>query len=140
GASTDSFNPMTLSDELPITLCYCIMNGLIEFDAEGLPQPELFESWAVEPGAVKWVFDIRQGVTFSNGKTLTVEDVIYSINLHRGESVSQLKGNLEPITGIRKLSDSQIEITLSEGNADFVALLGDYHLLVVPDGHADWTN
>lgn len=140
GASTDSFNPMTLSDELPIALCYCIMNGLIEFDAEGLPQPELFESWEVEPGAVKWVFNIRQGIAFSNGKTLTVEDVIYSINLHRGESVSQLKGNLEPITEIRKLSDSQIEITLSEGNADFVALLGDYHLLVVPDGHTDWAN
>lgn len=140
GSSTDTFNPMVLSDEVPIALCYAVMNGLIEFDADGVPQPELIESWDVAPGAAKWTFNLRQGITFSNGKTMTADDVIYSINLHRGESVSQLKGNLEPITEITKLSDNQIEITLSEGNADFVALLGDYHLLIVPEGHTDWTN
>ncbi|MBL9061314.1 ABC transporter substrate-binding protein [Tabrizicola sp.] len=140
GTSTDSFNPMTLSDEVPISLCYAVMNGLIEFDGAGQPQPELIESWEVAPGAKVWTFNIRQGVTFSNGKTLDAQDVIYSINLHRGETVSQLKGNLEPITDIKKITDTQIEITLSQGNADFVALLGDYHLLVVPDGHTDWAN
>lgn len=139
GTSTDSFNPMTLSDELPITLCYAVMNGLIEFDGNGQPQGELFESWEVEPGATKWVFNIRQGITFSNGKTVDADDIIYSINLHRGDSVSQLKGNLATITEISKLSDRQIAITLSAGNADFVALLGDYHLLVVPNSHTDWT-
>ncbi len=140
GTSSDSFNPMTLSDEVPISLCYAVMNGLIEFDANGQPQPELIESWEVAPGAAKWTFNIRKGITFSNGKALDADDVIYSINLHRGETVSQLKGNLEPITDIKKLSDRQIEITLSAGNADFVALLGDYHLLVVPNGHTDWAN
>ena len=43
---------------------------------------------------------------FHNGKTLTTDDVIYSINRHRGEeSDSIIKAWLEPITEIKKDGD-----------------------------------
>jgi peptide/nickel transport system substrate-binding protein len=101
--------------------------------------PELLESWEAKPGAAEWVFTLRQGVTFHNGKALTVEDVIYSINLHRGETSSAARAIAEQIKDVRKLSDSQITIELAGGNADLPFLLSDYHFLVVPEGFTDWS-
>jgi len=140
GSASDSFDPRTYADSVMIAASLSIMNGLIEFDAEGTPTGELLESWDVQPGAQDWVFNVRQGVKFSNGKTLDADDIIYSIQMHRGETKSPAKGILEPITEIKALSPTQIGITLSAGNADFPALLGDYHLVVVPKDHSDWEN
>jgi peptide/nickel transport system substrate-binding protein len=138
GSATDSLDPRTYADSVMIAAALCCMNGLVEFDAAGNPTGELLESWEAKAGAAEWIFNVRQGITFSNGKTLDADDIIYSIGLHRGESKSPAKGILEPITEIKKLSDSQISITLSGGNADFPVLLGDYHLMVVPKDFTDW--
>ena len=138
GSATDSLDPRTYSDSVMIAAALTVMNGLVEFDAAGNPTGELLESWEAKAGAAEWIFNVRQGITFSNGKTLDADDIIYSIGIHRGESKSPAKGILEPITEIKKLGDSQISIKLSSGNADLPVLLGDYHLMVVPKDFTDW--
>jgi peptide/nickel transport system substrate-binding protein len=140
GSASDSLDPRTYADSIMIASSLALMNCLIEFDADGNPTGELFESWDVQPGAQDWVFNVRQGIKFSNGKTLDADDIIYSIGLHRGETKSPAKGILEQILEIKALSPSQVAITLSAGNADFPAILGDYHLVVVPKDHTDWEN
>ncbi|MCA0942271.1 ABC transporter substrate-binding protein [Salipiger pacificus] len=140
GSTTDDFDIRKLADWVPVNQAYMVMNGLVEIDSDNIAQPELFSAWDAEEGAAAWVFDIREGVTFHNGKSLTADDVIYSLNLHRGESSSAARSILAPITGIEKLSDLQIRITLESGNADLPYLLSDYHLLVVPEGFDDWSN
>ena len=43
----------------------------------------------------KWIFKIRKGITFHNGKTLTADDVVATINYHIGpDSKSPAKGVL----------------------------------------------
>jgi peptide/nickel transport system substrate-binding protein len=138
GSASDSLDPRTYADSVMIAASLTIMNGLVEFDNDGNPTGELLESWDVQPGAQDWVFNVRQGVKFSNGKTLDADDIIYSIGLHRGETKSPAKGILEQIAEIKAISPSQIGITLSAGNADFPAILGDYHLVVVPKDFTDW--
>ncbi len=140
GSTTDDFDIRKLADWVPVNQAYMVMNGLVEIDSDNIAQPELFSAWEAEEGAAAWVFDIREGVTFHNGKSLTADDVIYSLNLHRGESSSAARSILAPITEIEKLSDLQIRITLESGNADLPYLLSDYHLLVVPEGFDDWSN
>ena len=139
GSASDSLDPTTYADSVMIAASLCIMNGLVEFDADGNPTGELLESWDVQPGAQDWVFNVRQGIKFSNGKTLDADDIIYSINLHRSETTkSPAKGILAQIAEIKAISPSQVGITLTSGNADFPAILGDYHLVVVPKDHTDW--
>jgi peptide/nickel transport system substrate-binding protein len=140
GSASDSLDPRTYADSIMIAASLAIMNGLIEFDQDGNPTGELLESWDVQPGAQDWVFNVRQGIKFSNGKTLDADDIIYSIGLHRGETKSPAKGILEPIVEMKALSPTQVGFTLSSGNADFPAILGDYHLVVVPKDHTDWDN
>jgi peptide/nickel transport system substrate-binding protein len=140
GSTTDSLNPTTYLQWVPVNLGYQIMNGLVEIDDHNNATPELLTSWEAKPGAAEWIFDIRKGITFSNGKTLDADDIIYSINLHRGKSASPAAPELSPITGITKLSANQIQITMSSGNADLPFILSDYHILVVPNGFTDWAN
>lgn len=140
GTASDSFDPTTYNSSIPIVLSLAMMNGLIEYDDDGIPRGELLESWEASNGATEWVFNVRQGITFSNGKTLDADDIIYSIELHRTkESKSAVKGQLATVSEIKALSPKQVYIKLSEGNADLPVLLGDFHLVVVPNGHTDWS-
>ena len=57
--------------------------------------PHVAESFEPADGAKKWIFKIRKGVTFHNGKTLTADDVVATINYHIGpDSKSPAKGVL----------------------------------------------
>jgi peptide/nickel transport system substrate-binding protein len=91
--------------------------------------------------AAKWIFKLRKGVEFHNGKTMSAEDVSTSINWHRDkESKSAAKGIVDPIADIRIDGDYTLVFTLKEGNADFPYILSDPHLTIVPAGTsgADW--
>ena len=85
------------------------------------------------------MFAIRQGVTFHNGKALDAGDVVYSLNLHRGETKSGAKGIIGGIKDVRATGPHEVLITLNEPNADLPYILSDYHLMIVPDGWTDWT-
>jgi peptide/nickel transport system substrate-binding protein len=139
GSASDSLDPSTYADSVMIGASLACMNNLIEFDNAGNPTGELFESWEAKPGAAVWVFNVRKGIKFSNGKTLDAEDIIYSINYHRGEkSKSPAKGILEPIKEIKALTSTQVQFTLAAGNADFPVTLADYHIVIVPKDFKDW--
>ena len=138
GSTSDSLDPRTITDWVPVNLGYQIMNGLIEVDEANQPVPELLERWESKPGAREWVFDVRKDVTFSNGKTLDADDIVYSLNLHRGDSKSAAKTTLADVAEVKALGPRQVGITLSSGNVDLPYLLSDYHLLVVPNGWTDW--
>lgn len=141
GATTDSLDPSTYTDWVPVNTAYQVYNGLIEVDEKNVPQGEIFESWEPLPGAKEWIFNIRQGVEFHDGKSLTAEDVLYSINVHRGDaSTSAAKAVLAPITDVRIESPTQIRVVLDSGYADLPYLLSDYHIMVMKDGFADWSN
>jgi peptide/nickel transport system substrate-binding protein len=139
GSTSDTFDPTAINDTVPILLSLTVMNGLVEYDDDGNPTGELLESWEANEGATDWNFKVRQGVTFSNGKTLDADDIIYSIRLHTNEeSKSAAKSQLADITEIKAISPNEVFVKLSAGNADFPVLLGDFHLVVVPNGHTDW--
>ncbi|MGB7321455.1 MAG: ABC transporter substrate-binding protein, partial [Albidovulum sp.] len=79
-------------------------------------------------------------MTFHNGKEMTSADVIWSLNLHRGEgSTSGAKGLTGDIADITADGPNAIVITLSKPNADLPYLLSDFHMLIVAEGAEDFT-
>ncbi len=141
GHTTDNLDPATLSDEWNYNSNWMYRNCLVEIDYKGNPTPELAESWEASKDAATWTFKLRKGVEFHNGKTLDADDVIYSINHHRGkDSKSAAKGIVDPITDIKADGKDTVIFKLSEGNADFPYIASDYHLTIVPAGTKgdDW--
>jgi len=141
GGTTDSLDPATFEDGYMLTLGYAVRNHLTEIDENGKLSGDLAESWEVSDDASEWVFNLRQGVEFHNGKTFDAEDVVASINHHRGEeSKSAAKPIVNPIKEIKADGKNKVVVKLESGNADFPLLMSDYHLAIMPakDGKADW--
>ena len=138
GSTTDSLDPRSYTDSVMIDIAHGLFNGLVEWAQDGKPVPELAESWEARPGAASWVFNLRRGVTFSNGKTFDADDAVYSLNMHRGQTKSGAAGSFKAITDVKKLNANQIEITLASADADLPYVLTDYHVLMVPNGTTDF--
>ena len=139
GSTTDSLDPATITDMMMQVVNRQITNHLVEINYKNEPIPELAESWEPSKDAKVWVFNLRKGVEYHNGQTMVAEDVLYSINHHRGEkSKSAAKGIVDPIVDIKADGKDKVIFTLQEGNADFPFILSDYHLSIVPAG-MDWT-
>ncbi|MFK7944685.1 MAG: ABC transporter substrate-binding protein, partial [Paracoccaceae bacterium] len=139
GNTSDSLDGATYLDTVMICTARACRDSLVEVGQDNTAQPGLAESWEASADAKTWRFTIRSGVEFSNGKSLTTEDVINSVNTHRGEdSKSGAKGVFAGIEDV-KADGNVVEFTLKDGNADFPFLLTDYHMNVVPtvDGKAD---
>ncbi|MDG1737608.1 MAG: ABC transporter substrate-binding protein [Paracoccaceae bacterium] len=131
GSTTDSLDPATYEGTVNTVLAYSYANNLVEVDHEGKLTPELAESYE-SSDAITWVFHLRSGVEFHNGKTLAPEDVIASINHHRGEdSKSAASGLVKQIKDMRADGNSVV-FELEAANADFPYALSDYHLLILP--------
>ena len=114
GSTTDSMDPGTLTSNMNQNLNWQIRNNLVEIDHDFNAIPELAESWGSTPDAKVWTFKLRKGVEFHNGKTMTSEDVIYSINHHLGEkSKSAAKGYLKSIENIKADGKHEVVFELS---------------------------
>ena len=143
GNTSDSVDPTTFIDTVMIAFGRACRDSLVEVGQDNSAQPGLAESWEASDDAITWRFKLRSGVEFSNGKSLTMEDVIASINAHRGEdSKSGAKGVFAGITDVTADGKDTIVITLSGGNADFPFLMTDYHMNIVPskDGKPELTS
>lgn len=137
GAATNGIlDPTTYSSNFLMFGGNCWGNALTQLDGNGDLRPELAESWDVSADAKTWVLKIRQGVVFHNGKTLTPEDVVYTINRHRApEATSGLRGafgNME----VSVSGPNEVTFVLDRPNVDFIFTLGDYHLQIQPEGAA----
>jgi peptide/nickel transport system substrate-binding protein len=140
GSASDSLDPIAAADAVPFMIGYMLYNNLFEVADDGSVHGELVESWDVKPGAADWTLTLRKGVTFTSGKTLDADDVIYSLNLHRGETKSGAKVFLADVTDIKKISASQVQILLKNGNLDLPYNLCTPNFLIVPNGFTDWKN
>ena len=139
GANTsDSWDARTHSDLFMIACAQgAVFDSLTEVAADGSLKGELAESWESDD-AITWVFNLRQGVTFHNGKSFGADDVIESLQMHVGEdSKSAAKPIVENVAEMNKLGDYQVELVLNAANVDFPYLMSDYHLLMYPAGQID---
>lgn len=133
GSTTDSLDPATYENGFMTNTASSLFSALTEIGPDGSLRGDLAESYEGLNGGATWVFNLRQGVEFHNGKTLTADDVIASLNYHRGEdSKSAAKGLLSAVTDIRADGPNRVVIDLTEPNADFPFVIGDYHLVIMP--------
>ncbi|WP_254439192.1 ABC transporter substrate-binding protein [Ruegeria arenilitoris] len=141
GASTEQLDPGQISAGFLIPLSLGVNGFLTAIDADSNVQPSLAQSWEASPDASVWTFSLRDGVEFHNGRSVTADDVIASINYHRGENSTSTGAPL--LAGVKTLradGPQTIVFELEGGNADFPAILSDYRFAILPaDGDSiDW--
>ncbi|MEM6973605.1 MAG: ABC transporter substrate-binding protein [Pseudomonadota bacterium] len=142
GSTSDSLDPATYTDIYMISVGFATHSTLTEISPEGELVGDAASEWEANDDASVWTFRIREGVTFSSGAKVTPDDVIASINHHRGEdSKSAAKDIVGGIQDIATAGSDAVAFTLDGPNADFPYLMADYHLIIMPanaDGTANW--
>jgi peptide/nickel transport system substrate-binding protein len=133
GSTTDTLDPATFTDSYMQFVGYGLRNHLTEVSNTDELIPELAESWEASDDAVTWIFKLRKGVEFHNGKTLDAGDVVATINHHLGEqSKSAAKAILASIEEVKADGKDTVVFTMKEGNADFPYIVSDYHVAIMP--------
>ncbi|MGH2404133.1 MAG: ABC transporter substrate-binding protein [bacterium] len=57
-----------------------VYDTLVFYSASGRFTPGLAESWTTSLDGLTWTFHLRRNVKFHNGRPMTAEDIVYSIN------------------------------------------------------------
>ncbi|MCC6941702.1 MAG: hypothetical protein IT551_08870, partial [Novosphingobium sp.] len=136
--SGETLAPQVNETKFMQCLQFQIRNSLIELGPGGVLVPELATEWEGNDDSTVWVFKLRQGVEFHDGRPFTAEDAVYSLNLHRGaDTISTIKGMLEPIIDAKATDKYEMTVTLSAPNSGLPSLFTMPPMLVVPAGETD---
>ncbi len=134
GASSDTLDSALWASDAPIGFGRTWCEGLVEVSPAGEVEMRLAESVEASADAKTWNFKIREGIEFHNGKTMTPEDCLKTLQRHSDENSKS--GALGIVSGIESMAvDGQnLVVQLAEANADLPYLMADYHLMIFPDG------
>lgn len=96
-------------------LSYQVLDSLLSLDENGVAVPWLAENWSVSDDQLTWTFELKEGVSFTDGTPLTAEVVAYNFDYWVGggnsTAVVWLGGYYEHATAV---DDTTLEITLSK--------------------------
>ncbi|WP_295316042.1 ABC transporter substrate-binding protein [Roseobacter sp.] len=137
GESTNSLDPALAASAVPTVNLRNFGDCLVNVAPDGSIENRLAESIEASADAKTWNFKIRKGVEFHNGKSLTPDDVMRTMERHSNEDATS--GALGIMQGIESMAvdGDNFQVTLSTPNADLPYLLADYHLQIQPDGGFD---
>jgi peptide/nickel transport system substrate-binding protein len=143
GATTDSFDPATWAHGMNFAWGKSIMGApLVRIDQKANVVAHAAESFEPADGAKKWIFKLRKGATYHDGKTFTSDDVVANVMYHTGpDSKSPAKALLSGVTSVKADGPETVVFELSAGNADFPYLLSAYQMAMYPskDGVIDFS-
>ncbi|MFC5823970.1 ABC transporter substrate-binding protein [Nonomuraea insulae] len=93
-------------------------------------QPLLAEKWDT-PDPKTYVFHLRKGVKFANGREMTADDVVGSLKRLLA-SKGVWRGQLGPVKSVTKDGDDQVKVTLSEPYTPFLTALANVPAAILP--------
>lgn len=116
-----------------------IFSGLIKFDEDLQPTGDIAERWEVSADGRTYIFHLRKGVKYHDGRLLNASDIKYSLEracypatgsrtapTYLGDIVGALDvaaGKARSISGIEIIDDSTIKITIDAPKAYFLSKL-----------------
>jgi len=93
--------------------------GLVAPDGVGNLVPALAEKFE-QTSPTTYVYTLRADAKFSDGKAVTIDDVIYSINMAKDENISpNIAYYWANMASVEKTGDNQVTITLSSPDVAF---------------------
>jgi len=102
-----------------------IFSGLVKFDSQGLPQPDLAESWGISQDGTLFNFSLREEIFWHDGAPITTEDVLFTVGLLQSgnalipEDLSQFWDEIQ----VNVLSEKLIQFALPEAFSPFLDYL-----------------
>ena len=118
-----------------------MFNSLVSLDAKMNIQPDLAASWE-EPDPLTWIFHLRPGVRFHDGRPLTSADVKFTFDSIMGTAspgagtpiVSAKRGSVDMVRSVEAPTPATVIFHLSEPDSSFPWKLVRPSVGIVPAG------
>lgn len=120
-----SLDPHKASTQYEQALVLDLFEGLLAFDADARPVPGIADSWAVSPDGRRYVFNLRPGLTWSDGAPLTPDQVVASFQrLLDPKTAAPAAAQMYPIKNARAVNTGAMPVSALgvSAAADTVAL------------------
>ena len=115
-----TLDPMDCADGMQQTAGSLLYEGLFRLDGSFEPQPCLCISYTHDEAALRYTFELRPGVEFSDGSPLTGRDV--KASLERARTSDRYRSRLSGVASVSANGDS-VTVTLNSPNSALPALL-----------------
>lgn len=116
-----------------------IFSGLVKFDAQLKPAPDIAETWEISQDGKTYTFNLRHDVKFHDGRTVTATDVKYSFEracnpATRSQTASTylsdiigvqdvLSGKSKNLNGVQVVDANTLKIAIDAPKAYFLSKL-----------------
>ena len=139
GGMPPTLDPALVQDSTSAEYVVHLFSGLVTLDQDLEVAPDLAAGWDLSDDGRTYTFHLRPDVTFQDGRTLTAEDVAYSIERACDPTVgspvaasylddivgatARIRGEAEFVTGVVIEDDDTLRITIDAPKAYFLAKL-----------------
>ena len=122
-------------------LTQAIFSNLTRIDDRLEPKPQLAKSWDANAQSTVWTFHLQQGVKFHNGRELTADDVVFSIDrILDPKTASRGAKALGPIKKVVAKDRYTVVFELTGAYADLPLQLGNTFARIVAKENVDKLN
>ncbi|CRF40810.1 Oligopeptide ABC transporter, periplasmic oligopeptide-binding protein OppA (TC 3.A.1.5.1) [Helicobacter ailurogastricus] len=107
-----------------------VFSGLTRFSPDMQIEPDLATSWEVSPNGLSWVFHLRKGVLWHDGKPFSAQDVKFTLEQAQNLKLNApARANFTAIQSVQVLDPYTLKITLK---APFPPLLDVLSMGILP--------
>ncbi len=133
-SSPNSLDPRIGTDAQSERIDGLIFDALVKKDEHFIPRPWLAQSWE-QPDPLHWIFHLRPGVRFQDGRPLEAADVAWTIDsMIDGSLVTAKGGNLASVLHASASDALTLHIALKRPDQTLLFNLSDGMFGVVPRG------
>ncbi len=124
-----TLNPALAQETTSTAVLDGVFSGLVRLNLKTMePEPDLAERWEVSKDGRVWTFYLRRGVRWSDGKSFTADDVVFTFNeVYYNDSVPTSVRDILTIKGkkikVEKVDDYTVRFILPEPFAPFLNAL-----------------
>lgn len=119
-ADVDTLHPTDFSTTTELNVLNQLYDTLMYMNPDGThdPEPRIAESYEISEDGLDYTFHIRDDVTFHDGTPVTVDDVVFSIELYKD---SEYQGSqISMLSSVEATDDSTVVCHLDSPYAPFL--------------------
>lgn len=109
-----------------------IFDGLVTYDFDITPKPMLATSWEVAPDGLAYTFNLREGVTWHDGKPFTAADVKFSLEKVWREMHPRGRTTFQHVSTVETPDSHTVVIKLNKPTPILLKALSSYESQVIP--------
>lgn len=110
-----------------------IFDGLLTYDFDMTPRPQLAESWDVSSDGLRITFNLRNGVKWHDGKDFTAKDVAFSVMSVWKQYHARGRATFAHVTAVETPDDHTAVLVLDQPSPALMKALASMESQILPE-------